>query len=224
MSRTVPLRGLLIACALAIVACGGHAVGAPNAAGTSRIVRSSPTGPARVAVTPPSGDWPEFDYNAQRTGSGPAVTGITAANLGRLSLRRVQIDGIADSSAIELHAINIDGAKHDLVAVTTSYGKTIAIDAHTGAKLWEYDPSGVNATPGNPQVTTSSPVVDPDRRYLYAASPNGFIHKLTITTGRQVWSRRITFDPVHEKIASALNISGSWVVAVTGGYDGDIPP
>jgi outer membrane protein assembly factor BamB len=225
MNWTVPLRALLMTtCALAIGSCGGQAVGAPNAAGTSSTERSAPTGPAGVAVTPPSGDWPEFDYNPQRTGSGPAVTGITAGNLGRLSLRRVQIDGIADSSAIELHAITVNRTKHDLIAVTTSYGKTIAIDAHTGAKLWEYDPSGVNATPGNPQVTTSSPVVDPDRRYLYSASPNGFIHKLSITTGKQVWSRRITFDPVHEKIASALNVSGSWVVAVTGGYDGDIPP
>jgi outer membrane protein assembly factor BamB len=218
MNRMDWLRGLAIGCALTIVACGGHAVGASNAAGTS-----SP-GPAGVAVATPSGDWREFDYNPQRTGAGPAATGITAGNLSRLSLRRVQIDGIADSSAIELHAITVGGAKHDLIAVTTSYGKTIAIDARTGAKLWEYDPSGVNATPGNPQVTTSSPVVDPDRRYLYSASPNGFIHKLSIATGRQLWSRRITFDPVHEKIASALNVSGSWVVAVTGGYDGDIPP
>ena len=39
-----------------------------------------------------------------------------------------------------------------------------------------------------------------------------------------MWSRRITFDPGHEKIASSLHVSGSWVVAVTGGYIGDAPP
>ena len=172
----------------------------------------------------PSGDWPTFDYDSARTGAGPSDTGITAANVGALELRTVHIDGVADSSAIELHAVMVNGRRHDLIAVTTSYGKTIAIDPGTGAKLWEFVAPHVDSTPGNPQVTTASPVADPDRRYLYAASPNGVIHKLSIATGHQVWSQRVTFDPRHEKIASALNISGPYVVVVTGGYIGDIPP
>ena len=49
------------------------------------------------------------------------------------------------------------------------------------------------------------------------------IHKLAIATGRQAWSRSITFDAHYEKLASALNISGPYVVAATGGYIGDIP-
>jgi outer membrane protein assembly factor BamB len=213
---------LAVPCALVAVACGGHAAGASSATTSVSRAPANAAHSSSVAVT--SGDWPEFGDNAQRTGSGPVLTGITAGNLSRLSLRRIQIDGIADSSAIELHAITVDRARHDLIAVTTSYGKAIALDAGTGAKLWEFNPRGVNERPGNPQVTTASPIADPDRRYLYSASPNGFIYKLSISTGAQVWSRRITFDPVHEKIASALNISGPWVVAVTGGYDGDIPP
>jgi hypothetical protein len=35
---------------------------------------------------------------------------------------------------------------------------------------------------------------------------------------------RVTFDATHEKLASALNISGRFVIAVTGGYIGDAPP
>ena len=116
------------------------------------------------------------------------------------------------------------GARHDLVAVTTTYGNTVAFDARTGHTLWEFRPRGVNATPGNPQVTTASPVADPDRRFIYSASPDGLIHKLAVASGRQAWSRPVTFDPVHEKLASALNLSGRWVIAVTGGYIGDIPP
>ena len=170
------------------------------------------------------GDWLTFDYDSQRNGVGPSETGITASNLGQLTLRTVEINGIADSSAVELSNVDVDGRVRDLIAVTTSYGKTIAIDPATGTRLWEFVPRGVNASPGNPQVTTSTPVVDPDRRYLYSASPDGVVHKLSVATGHQVWSRRVTFDPIHEKIASALNISGRIVVVVTGGYDGDIPP
>jgi hypothetical protein len=227
------LRWALAACALVAVACGGQsaatsrATSVPPGANTAAATARASTTPTRAPATAagvPSGDWPEFDFNAQRSGVDPANTGITAGDLGRLRLRTVTIDGIADSSAIELHGVVVHGRRHDLIAVTTSYGKTIAIDAGTGRRLWEFDPSGVNSTPGNPQVTTAAPVADPDRRYLYAASPNGVIHKLSVATGHQVWARSITFDPHHEKIASSLNISGSWVVAVTGGYIGDIPP
>ena len=47
--------------------------------------------------------------------------------------------------------------RHDLVAVTTTYGNTVAIDARTGRRLWEFRPRGVDATAGNPQVTTATP-------------------------------------------------------------------
>jgi outer membrane protein assembly factor BamB len=66
-------------------------------------------------------------------------------------------------------------------------------------------------------------VADPDRRYVYAASPDGVVHKLSVTTGRQAWASRITFDASREKIEGGLNISGSWVIAATGGYYGDAP-
>lgn len=232
---------MVLLCTVAVAGCGGYTaagtstgavapdtstgtVAADNSTGT--VAADTATGSVRSAgvAASTSGDWLTFDYDAQRNGVGPAATGITAANLGRLALRTVQINGIADSSAVELSGVDVGGRVRDVIAVTTTYGKTIAIDPATGARLWEFVPRGVNARPGNPQVTTSTPVIDPDRQYLYAASPDGVVHKLSIATGRQVWSRRVTFDPVHEKIASALNISGPYLVVVTGGYIGDIPP
>jgi len=174
------------------------------------------------------GDWTTFDYNAQRTGVGPAATGITSSDLGLLRRRVVHVDGTVDSSAIQLHAVRVLGRVRDVIVVTTTYGKTIAIDPGTGARLWEFTPSDIGNYQGSSQVTTATPVADPDRRYVYAASPDGRIHKLAIATGRELrsggWPVQITFDPTHEKIASALNISGSSVVAVTGGYIGDAPP
>lgn len=213
-------RGLLIVAALAASACGGTS--ATTATARTATVASPAATAARVAVR--GGDWPSFGYRADRSGVGPSDTGITAATVHRLVARRVTIDGIADSAPIELHAVTVHGSRHDLVAVTTTYGNTIAFDARTGRRLWEYRPAGVNATPGNPQVTTASPVADPDRRFLYSASPDGAIHKLAVATGREVWARPITVDPRHEKIASALNLSGAWVVAATAGYFGDGPP
>jgi hypothetical protein len=63
---------------------------------------------------------------------------------------------------------------------------------------------------------------------VYAASPDGRIHKLLLANGHEVrsrhWPVRITFDATKEKIAAALNLSGPYVIAVTGGYFGDAPP
>jgi outer membrane protein assembly factor BamB len=164
-----------------------------------------------------------FDYGPQRTGVGPSRTGITSANVGALRTRTVHIDGVADSSAIQLHDVRVRGRLRDVVILTTTYGRTIALDPATGARLWEYMPQGVRGLEGSPQITTASPVVAPDRAYVYSASPDGVIHKLRLADGSAVFSTRITFDPTREKIAAALNISGSYVVAATGGYFGDAP-
>jgi outer membrane protein assembly factor BamB len=208
-----------LATVLVLVACGGH---------TARAVSTGAT-PARpaTAASAPAGDWTQFDYDAQRTGVGPSDTGIDAGNLGSLSARVVHIDGTVDSSPIELHDVVIAGRERDVVIVTTTYGRTIAIDPATGARLWEFSPGDIGAYQGSAQITTATPVADPDRRYVYAASPDGRIHKLALATGREVrsghWPVRVTFDPTKEKIAGALSLSGPWVIVTTGGYIGDAP-
>ncbi|HEX8976788.1 MAG TPA: PQQ-binding-like beta-propeller repeat protein [Solirubrobacteraceae bacterium] len=178
---------------------------------------------AAVAARVRAGDWPTFDYDAARTGVAPS-SGISTAAAGRLGLRTVRIDGIADSAPIELHAIPVHGRRRDVVVLSTTYGHTIALDPGTGARLWEFTPGGVDSSPGNPQVSTASPVADPTRRFVYAAAPNGVVYKLALATGRVVWARRVSFDPRHEKLDSALNLTGPHVVVTTGGYYGDAPP
>lgn len=212
MSNTA--RALVAACAVVLVACGGHAIGASDTvAGTAAV---------------PGGDWTTFDYDAQRSGVGPADTGINAGNARRLETRIVHIDGTVDASAIELHGVTVRGRVRDVIIVTTTYGKTIAIDPGTGARLWEYTPRSYGGVAGSVQITTATPVADPNRRFVYAATPDGHIRKLVIASGREVrsahWPVRVTFDATHEKIASALNVSGAFVIAVTGGYIGDAPP
>jgi outer membrane protein assembly factor BamB len=204
--------------ALALAACGSGSA-APASTGGSP--------PPATAAAVPSGDWPMFDFNPQRTGVGPAHTGITAGNLRTLRARRVQLDGTVDASPIELHGVTVSGRRRDVIVVTTSYGRTIAIDAATGHRLWEFVPPGIRRLEGSAQITTATPVADPGRRYVYAASPDGLIRKLSLATGGQVrsggWPVRVTNDPTREKIPSALNLSGRELIVTTGGYVGDTP-
>ena len=108
--------------------------------------------------------------------------------------------------------------------MTTTYGKTIAIDANDGSILWEFTPANYSQWAGSYRITTATPVADPDRGAIYAASPDGRIQKLAVADGHALWSTAITLLPTREKIASALNFSRGHVVAVTGGYIGDAPP
>lgn len=169
-------------------------------------------------------DWPQFGWDVASSGAPPAATGITAGNVASLYRRQVQLDGTVDASAIYLRGVTVNVSNRDVFFVTTSYGKTIALDADSGAVLWEYTPPGYSAWVGTAQITNSTPAADPDRQHIYAASPDGNVQKLAIVDGHVVWTTAITLLPSREKIASPLKEFGGHIIAVTGGYIGDAPP
>jgi hypothetical protein len=169
-------------------------------------------------------DWTRFGWSPARTSAPSFATGITASNVRSLKRQVVQLDGTVDSSPIYLHGAAVGGATHDVFFVTTTYGRTEAIDAASGAVLWRFTPPGYASWAGSPQITTATPVADPSRKFVYAASPGGVIYKLSVADGHAVWGRSITKLPSREKIAAALNYFGGRVIATTGGYIGDAPP
>jgi hypothetical protein len=201
-------RHLRVGAALVLSAACGAAAAAPPASA------SATTGAAAV-------NWPTFDFDAQRTGIGPADTGITAANVGKLKRQTLTIPGTVDSSPIELTGVTVAGKSRNVFFVTDQYGETLAIDAGSGHTLWKYKPASQLA--GDTQPTTATPVADPDDKFIYVATPDGFIRKLKIANGHQIWATKITDDATREKIGSALNINGNSVLAETEGYDGDTP-
>jgi outer membrane protein assembly factor BamB len=169
-------------------------------------------------------DWPMFGFDAARSNTGPASTGITEHNVGRLRRHQVTIDGTVDASPIYLHAVTVKGATHNVFFFTTTYGKTEAIDAGTGKLLWRFTPPTYSSYAGSAQITTMTPVADPDRAAIYAGAPDGVIRKLSVANGAVLWATSITRDPTHEKLASALNFGNGLVLAATDGYIGDAPP
>lgn len=210
--RRLGALGLVVLSAVA-VACGTSAAGPRQ--------RSSAS-----AAAVPQGDWTTYDYNRQRSGVGPADTGIDASNLERLKRVTVRLDGagVVDSSAVELTGVEVEGKVQTIFIMTTQYGRTLALNANSGKVLWEYWPSADKRLVGSPQFTTSTPIVDPDLQFVYATSPDGYVQKLRVSDGHELWRTRLTYDPTHEKLAGSLNIEGSQVIAETDGYDGDIPP
>ncbi|MGD1056808.1 MAG: PQQ-binding-like beta-propeller repeat protein [Solirubrobacteraceae bacterium] len=201
---------------------------------TATIHLSTPTASSSAIASPASTtatqllDWPEFGLDPQRSDVSESATGITSANVAHLHHTTVRLPGTVDSSPIYLHGASVDGAVHNVIVVTTTYGKTLAIDADSGKILWTFTPSGYSSWAGSAQITVVSPLADPDGQFVYAASPNGLVHKLSLTNGSEdtsgSWPVSITRDPTHEKLGAALNIDGPYIVAATSGYIGDIPP
>jgi hypothetical protein len=178
----------------------------------------------RSVAQSPADDWSQFGWDVAASSAPTEPTGITASNVASLQRHQVTIDGTVDASAIYLRAVNVNGSRHDVFFVTTSYGKTIAIDADQGSVLWEYTPADFVTWVGTRQITNSTPVADPDRNHIYAAAPDGTIQKLAISDGHVLWTTPITLLPLREKIASPLREFRGHIVAVTGGYIGDRPP
>lgn len=178
----------------------------------------------RTTDAPASRDWPQFGWDIARSSASMAPTGIDARNIATLQRQQVTIDGTVDASPIYLHGVQINGASHDAFFVTTSYGKTIAIDANNGAILWQYTPPSYRSWAGSRQITNSTPAADPDRQFIYAASPDGYIQKLAVSDGHAVWRTAITKLARREKIASPLGYFRGRIIATTGGYIGDAPP
>jgi hypothetical protein len=179
---------------------------------------------ARKTVASSSQDWTRFGWDARRSSDDPHATGITAANVGSLVRQQVHLPGTVDSSPIYLHGVSIGGATHDAFFVTTTYGITLAIDAANGKILWRWTPPHYSRWAGSSQITTATPLADPSRKWIYTASPDGRIQKLSVATGHVRWRRVITKLPSHEKIAASLNFENGHVIATTGGYIGDAPP
>ena len=196
----------VLASALLVAVCSGGAVAAGSlAAATGQ-------------------DWTRFNWDAQRSGSVTFDTGIDTTNVSGLKRQQVRLPGTVDSSAIYLHGVTIRGATHDAFFVTTTYGITLAIDAAKGTILWKWTPPGYRGWVGSYRITTATPVADPGRRWIYAASPDGRLQKLSIADGHAAWRVAITRYPQREKITSPLNFANGRVIATTGGYIGDQPP
>jgi outer membrane protein assembly factor BamB len=214
-----------IAFAIAFViatACGGNDSALASATGKSDSVAQAPAGPETVVTS--THDWTRFGWDAARSSAAMVNMGIDSANVSSMRRQTVKIDGTVDASPIYLHGVQVGGAAHDALFVTTTYGKTLAIDARDGTVLWRFTPPGYDSFAGTARITTATPVADPDRQFIYAAAPDGAIRKLAVADGRVAWTTSITLLPTREKIASSLNFHRGHVIAVTGGYIGDAPP
>lgn len=191
---------------------------------------------AAAASAAASADWPTAGGDNSRSNANMAATRITAANIGTMVRQQVTISAPIDAGLIYLRAVQVNGAAHDTFFGTTNLGRTVAIDANDGKVLWEFAAPGfdeVAAAAGAPaggrglvvkQITNSTPVADTNRQFIYAASADGKVTKISVADGKAVWSTAVTKLPIMEKMDSPLGFAQGRVLVSTAGYVGDTAP
>src|SRR3954447_12981733 len=147
---------------------------APSATATAAPAAAAP---ARAAAN----DWNRFGYDAARTSRAPP--GIAPGRVAGLRQRSIALPGTVDASPIYLGGVRVDGKRRDVIVLTTTYGRTLALDAASGRTLWQFTPRSYADVAGSPQITNATPLSD--RRWVWAASPDGRIHKLSLADGRE---------------------------------------
>ncbi len=192
-----------------------------------------PEGRTQVQVAS-SYDWPQFNFDAKKSGFNPQERTLTLENVRNLSmLFQVKLSAIADGAPVYLSGVETRSGKKDLLFITTKAGHIIALDAQTGAEVWvQQHPAGpcrIN-NGSEPCYTTSSPAIDPDRQYVYSYGLDGYAHKHGVRDGVEItgggWPQLTTLKPFDEKGSSALTIAKakdgkSYLYIPNGGYLGD---
>ncbi|MBN9391574.1 MAG: fibronectin type III domain-containing protein [Chloroflexi bacterium] len=178
-------------------------------------------------------DWPQFDGNPQRSGNNTQETTLTSANVsGLVKLFQVNLGATADGAPAFLENVSTTGGTKNLVFLTTTDGHILARDALTGASVWskQNPPGSCKINNGsNTCYTTSSPVVDPNRLYVYSYGLDGKVHKYQVGDGTEIstggWPELITNKAFDEKGSSSLSLATaggiSYLYMVTSGYPGD---
>jgi hypothetical protein len=182
-------------------------------------------------------DWLQFNGDASHSGNNSLESKISASSVGQLQmLYQANLPAIADGAPAYLSNVQTLLGIRDLIFVTTRLGHIVALDAHTGAKLWskQYGPAGClinhNQNRNEPCYTTSSPAIDPNRLFVYSYGLDGYVHKYAVGDGTEIltggWPELTTLKGYDEKGSSALSIATaangfSYLYVAHAGYPGD---
>ena len=150
-----------------------------------------------------------FHYDNARTGQNTQETVLTPANVNATQFGKlftISVDGYVYAQPLYLANVqNIAGGTHNVLYIATQHDSLFAIDADTGAMLWQtsfinpgsgittVSPSDVSCTDITPESgITSTPVIDTSSLTLYLVvktNENGQffqrLHALDVTSGAE---------------------------------------
>jgi hypothetical protein len=190
----------------------------------SGTIAGADIGNVSIACSNDATDWLQFNFDAQHDGWNVQESTLTPANVKMLKPKmHVTLPSVADGAPAYLRSVVTASGTRDLVFVTTRAGHIFALDSLTLGTIWSQQPATT------PNYTTSSPAIEPTRRFVFSYGLEGRVHQYAVGSGNEVvtggWPELATLKPSVEKGSSALGIavatSGSYLYVTNGGYPGD---
>jgi hypothetical protein len=159
-------------------------------------------------------DWLQFNGDPQHSGNNTSETTLSAANVAGLTVKyQATLPAISDGSPVFIDGVTTALGVKDLLFVTTKLGHIVALDAHSGAQIWMKQYANSAAGCDNGECTNSTPVIDPNRQFVYTYGLDGYVHKLLVGDGTEIttggWPQLSTLKPSAEKQSAALALASS---------------
>lgn len=128
-------------------------------------------------------DWLQFGFSQDKMANldfGKFETTIGAANVARMALLfEVPLPDAPDGAAVGLSDVATPMGTKDLIFVIGQHGMLTAFDALSGAVVWRVTFTATG-------YSNSAPAIDPNRRFVYVNTADGFLHKVQVGDGAEV--------------------------------------
>lgn len=181
--------GVLFLCCALLAACGSHGL-SQLLLPQRQTVSSQSDSIAAVAGAQQS--WSTWGFDRRRTGYNPLEKTISSANAAHLTQKWV-FDSKAgqhiDTQPIVVSNISVNGVATTIAFVADETGNLYAVNAATGAKLWQLALGRTNAEDAGcgtfSNGITSAPVYDRSRNRLYVVDGAGMMWAFDPATGAQ---------------------------------------
>lgn len=162
--------------------------------------------------------WPTYGFDAQRTGYNGSETALGTGNAAGLRIRwRRNLGDVMIAQPVEAAGVTVGGTATDVIYEGTEHGLLWALNANTGAVIWEKNlgsvttgcsdmPDEVFGIGGAGAISFTSPGAG----VIYIAGGDGSVHALDLATGHEQtgWPVKGVFTPSDEHVYGGINLAG----------------
>ncbi len=175
-------------------------------------------------------DWPTFGFNLQRTGENPFETTITPSTVAGLQKHwSFDLGAVTVMQPVLAAGVIVAGTLKDLVYMGSEHGDLYAIDATSGAVVWQRNLgsqlTGCPDMPDNTFGVSGSPFLDRVNDRMFVVGGDGNIYALDLSNGatRSGWPVAVTTDPANEHNYGGVNVFNGIAYAEIASYCDGVP-
>lgn len=160
--------------------------------------------------------WPMVGFNLQHTGENPYENILSPSDVASVSQRwATNVGGTyIDDQPVVAANVNVNGTTQNLLYVGDEHGHLTALNATTGAVVWQRALGwqlGGSSNPGcqySPFGISDSPAIDQASNTLYVVDGTNELYALDMSTGttKPGWPISISTDSINEHVWSGLSL------------------